>query len=99
VIDNQGAICGCIGVRKFSDEIGELKRLYIAQEFRGLGLGHALCLNAIEDARNLDYNFLRLDTTTESQAAQALFKKLGFYTIERYNTAPFANMIFMEKNL
>ena len=98
VIDNQGEICGCIGVRKFSDEIAELKRLYISQKCRGLGLGRALCTYAIEDARNFSYKFLRLDTTTKSQAALVLFKKLSFYEIARYNSDPFAE-IFMEKIL
>jgi ribosomal protein S18 acetylase RimI-like enzyme len=98
VIDNQGEIRGCVGVRRFSDEIAELKRLYIARECRGLGLGHALCVNAINDARNFGYKFLRLDTITKSQAALALFRKLGFYEIARYNSDPFAE-IFMEKAL
>lgn len=98
VIDNQGEIRGCVGVKGFSDEIAELKRLYIAQEGRELGLGRALCINAIKDARNFGYKFLRLDTTTKSQAALALFRKLGFYEIARYNSDPFAE-IFMEKTL
>ena len=98
VIDVQGEIRGCVGVRKFSDEIAELKRLYLARECRGLGLGRALCLNAIEDARGFGYKFLRLDTTAKSQAALALFKKLGFYEIARYNANPLAG-IFMEKTL
>jgi len=98
VIDDHGEICGCVGVRRISDEIAELKRLYIAQKCRGLGLGRTLCINAIEDARNFGYKFLRLDTTTKSQAAIALFKKLGFLEIARYNSDPFAE-IFLEKPL
>ena len=98
VIDKRGEICGCIGVRKFSDEIAELKRLYIARACRGRGLGRGLCVNAINDARNFGYKFLRLDTITKSQTARLLFKKLGFYEIARYNSDPFAE-IFMEKTL
>jgi putative acetyltransferase len=98
VVDDQGEIRGCVGVKRLSDEIAELKRLYIAQECRGLGLGRALCINAIEDARNFGYKFLRLDTTTKSQAALALFRKLGFCEIPRYNSDLFAE-IFMEKPL
>ena len=95
IIDNQGEICGCVGIRKFSDEIAELKRLYISQKCRGFGFGCQLCINAINDSRELGYKFLRLDTTAKSQIAQALFKKLGFYEIARYNSDPFAE-IFME---
>ena len=95
VIDHQNEIFGCVGVRKFSDKIAELKRLYISQKCRGLGLGRQLCINAINDARELGYKFLRLDTTAKSLAARALFKKLGFHEIARYNSDPFAE-IFME---
>ena len=98
VIDNQGEIRGCVGVRRFSDEIAELKRLYLARECRGRRWGHALCVKAINDARNFGYKFLRLDTITKSQAALALFKKLAFYEIAKYNSDPFAE-IFMEKTL
>jgi putative acetyltransferase len=98
VIDDQGEIRGCVGVRRLSDEIAELKRLYLAQECRGLGFGRALCMSAIEDARNLGYKCLRLDTTARSHAALALFRKLGFYEIARYNSDPFAE-VFFEKTL
>lgn len=98
VIDDRGEIRGCVGLRRLSDEVAELKRLYIAREFRGQGLGRALCLRAIEDARTFDYQFLRLDTTAKSQAALALFGKLGFYEIARYNSNPLAEL-FMEKTL
>lgn len=98
VADFQDQIRGCIGVRRYSEEIAELKRLYLAPEFRGVGLGHALCLAAIHDAEMLGYRFLRLDTTHRSEAAFGMFQKLGFREIERYNADPFAE-IFMEKAL
>ncbi|HVM59472.1 MAG TPA: GNAT family N-acetyltransferase [Verrucomicrobiae bacterium] len=98
VVEDRGEIHGCVGVRKFSDEIGELKRLYLAAECRGLGLGRALCNSAIQDARDLGYKTLRLDTTTKSQRALALFRKLGFHEIARYNPNPDAE-VFMEKTL
>ena len=98
VVDNQGEICGCVGVRGLSEEIAELKRLYLAPECREQGLGHALCVNAINDARNFGYRLIRLDTTAKSPAALALFTKLGFHEIARYNANPLAEM-FMEKTL
>jgi ribosomal protein S18 acetylase RimI-like enzyme len=98
VVESQGEIRGCVGVRGFSDDVAELKRLYLARECRGLGLGRALCVRAIEDARDFGYQFLRLDTTAKSAAALALFRQLEFHEIERYNSDPFAE-IFMEKIL
>lgn len=98
VVDNQGEICGCIGVRGWSEAIAELKRLYLAPECRRRGLGYTLCVHVINDAGSLGYKSIRLDTTAKSPAALALFRKLGFYEIARYNANPLAEM-FMEKTL
>ena len=98
VVDDEGEIRGCAGIRKFSEEIAELKRLYIARDCRGLGFGKTLCTHAIRDARGFGYKYLRLDTVRKAQAASLLFKKLGFHEIPRYNSDPFAE-IFMETAL
>jgi len=98
VVDDQGRICGCIGLRAWSDDTAELKRLYLAPECRGRGIGHELCVSVINDARNLGYRLIRLDTTAKSPAALALFRKLGFYEIARYNANPLAEL-FLEKTL
>jgi ribosomal protein S18 acetylase RimI-like enzyme len=98
VVEKEGEICGCVGVRRLSEEIAEFKRLYLASGFRGQGIGRALCVSAINDARNFGYRLTRLDTTAKSSAALALFRKLGFYEIARYNANPLAK-VFMEKAL
>ena len=95
VVDLGGEILGSVGVRRFSPEVAELKRLYLAPELRGRGLGHGLCATAMADARELGYRRLRLDTTRRSAAAIALFGKLGFRDIDRYNANPDAEL-FME---
>lgn len=98
IVQAGGKVHGSVGLRKFSEEIAELKRLYLAAELRGKGIGRELCLQAIRDASALGYKFLRLDTTPKSAAAIALFTKLGFYPIPRYNADPYAEL-FMELDL
>lgn len=98
VVDVNGKVQGCVGVRHFSKDIAELKRLYVAKAYRARGLGRALCLAAIHDTEELGYQFLRLDTTSRSVAALALFRKLGFHEIPRYNANQIAE-IFMEKTI
>ena len=44
---------GCFGIRKLETTIGELKRMYIAAEFRGDGLGKLLLEKAIKTAKTL----------------------------------------------
>lgn len=98
IVEVGGNLQGTVGVRNFSADIAELKRLYLRENLRGKGIGHALCLHAIRAATDLGYQFLRLDTTFRSTAAIHLFTKLGFYQIPRYNADPYAE-IFMEKDL
>jgi putative acetyltransferase len=95
VVEADGRISGSVGVRPLAADAAELKRLYLAPELRGRGIGRSLCTAAIEDARRLGYRRLRLDTTRRSPAAIALFRTLGFQEIPRYNSNPDAE-IFME---
>jgi putative acetyltransferase len=94
VADVGGVVCGSVGVRQWSADIAELKRLYLADEYRGQGIGLQLCAAAIDDARELGYARLRLDTTRQSRAAVRLFDKLGFVEIDRYTDDPFGELFF-----
>jgi len=87
-------ICGTAGVRRFSGEIAELKRLYLAPERRGRGHGEALARAAIADARTLGYRFLRLDTAPGDTPAAGLFRKLGFREIPKYTADPYQELYF-----
>lgn len=98
IVETGGKVRGTVAVRKFSEEIAELKRLYLATDLRGRGIGRELCLQAIRDASALGYEFLRLDTTSKSAAAIGIFTKLGFHPIPRYNEDPYAEL-FMELDM
>ena len=98
VVDVNGSVQGCVGVRRLSEDTAELKRLYVAKTYRGRGLGKMICQTAIHDAKRLGYESLRLDTTSRSTAALPLFRQLGFKEIPRYHSDEFAE-IFMEKRL
>jgi RimJ/RimL family protein N-acetyltransferase len=106
-IENHGAfyilhtnvgIQGCIGLRKISNAVSELKRFYIGTQYRGKGYGKKLCSLVISDAKAMGYKFIRLDTSSESPSAIAVFKKFHFYDIERYDSAPNAE-IYMEHKI
>ncbi len=90
---------GCVGVRKISDGIAELKRLYVEPEFRSLKIGGKLMDMALAEAKKLGYGLIRLDTVAEMQAAIGLYKKFGFYEIEAYCYNPIETAIYMEKKL
>jgi ribosomal protein S18 acetylase RimI-like enzyme len=73
----------------------EMKRLYVAPEGRGVGLGKKLALAIIEAARGAGYREMRLDTLASMAEAQGLYRALGFVEIGPYYESPVANTVFM----
>jgi ribosomal protein S18 acetylase RimI-like enzyme len=95
-----GALLGCAALRPMAPPgCCEMKRLYVAPEARGLGLGKALVEAVLEAARQAGYGELRLDTLPEMTEAQALYARLGFVRIEPYYDTPIAGTVFMGKRL
>ena len=79
---------GCIGVRRLTDSICELKRMYVKKEVRGQGLGKVLLAKALEIGKQLNYDRMRLDTLVTMNSAIQLYEKAGFYEIDPYRFNP-----------
>lgn len=94
-----GSAVGCIGLRRFTDEAGEIKRLYIAPAARGRGAGRLLAEAIIAEGRRLGYARLLLDTLPFMQDAQRLYLSLGFRPIEAYRFNPVPGTAFLELSL
>ena len=65
----EGKAAGCVAVRRISDEDSEMKRLFVRDPFRGLGLGERLARRAIRWAHQAAYHRLLLDTLPSMSAA------------------------------
>jgi ribosomal protein S18 acetylase RimI-like enzyme len=85
--DNTEA-AGCVALRWFADGIGEMKRLYVRPDWRGMGVGRALAETVIAQARAAGYATLRLDTLPTMTTAQRLYHTLGFHEIAAYRDNP-----------
>jgi GNAT superfamily N-acetyltransferase len=90
---------GCVGLRKISGEICELKRLYVRPLFRGKGVGRRLVLEAVKDARRIGYQRMRLDTLPSMKRAQELYLSMGFKRIPPYRVNPVPGADFLELEL
>jgi putative acetyltransferase len=87
---------GCVAVRNLDATTCELKRLYVRPTHRGHNLGRRLAESALETARALGYQRMRLDTLPEMQQAQRLYESLGFHDIPAYYGDPIEGQRFME---
>lgn len=90
-----GALAGCIGLKKLDEESCELKRLYVRSEYRGRGIGRTLVQRIISDAGEIGYQRIMLDTFAFLENAIKLYHSLGFYEVESYNSSPMDNLIYL----
>ena len=99
LVDND-KIYGTAAVKCLDKEkrICELKMMYVMPDLHGMGFGKALLKTAIRYAKCSGYEKIVLDSRLENARAIALYKKIGFKEIGRYNQNIYAE-IFMEYDI
>jgi GNAT superfamily N-acetyltransferase len=75
---------GCGGLRKVDDGVGELKRMFVAEQVRRRGVARALLERLERDARALGYGRLVLETGTKQPEAIELYLAHDYEPIEPY---------------
>lgn len=79
-----GRAVGCGGICRFDETRAELKRMYVAPESRGLGLGREL-LEALEaEAPRLGYSGIVLETGELQEASLGLYRSAGYEPVPCY---------------
>jgi len=90
---------GCVGLRRFRDDVCEMKRLYVRPSFRGRRLGRRLAEEVIRRARELKYGTLVLDTLSSMAAAYDLYLSMGFKPSPAYYPNPLPGVTYLALDL
>jgi GNAT superfamily N-acetyltransferase len=77
---------GCGGIQMFGVEFGEVKRMYVRPQFRGLGLARLMLEHLADYARQQGAGLLRLETGIHQHAAIALYEQIGFRRIPPFGS-------------
>ena len=89
---------GC-GALKFHDDApAELKRMWVADSARGLGVGRRLLSELEQHAVEHGVHTIRLETNKSLVEAIALYRSAGYEEVPAFNDEPYAHHWF-EKQL
>ena len=92
VSDGDPVACG--GVHEIAPATGELKRMWVHDDWRGAGLGSRLLRHLEGQARHLGHAVVRLDTNGALIEAITMYDRAGYRRVERYNDNPWATHFF-----
>lgn len=81
VTRQDGALAGCGGIELVGNEYGEIKRMYVRPQFRGLGLAKLMLEHLAAYAQIHDVHLLRLETGIHQKGAITLYEQMGFEQI------------------
>jgi GNAT superfamily N-acetyltransferase len=93
-----GDAVACGAVRVIAPGIAEVKRMYVAPQARGRGLGRTLLHRLERCAVELGCRTVRLDTMAAMAEAAGLYRSAGYEPIADYNGNPLAG-VWMERTL
>jgi DNA-binding MarR family transcriptional regulator/GNAT superfamily N-acetyltransferase len=94
----RGEPVGCGAVKHHPDAPSELKRMWVAESARGVGIGHRLLAELEAVAARSGASVARLETNRTLVEAIAMYRSAGYDEVPAFNDEPFAHHWF-EKRL
>jgi DNA-binding MarR family transcriptional regulator/GNAT superfamily N-acetyltransferase len=94
----RGEPVGCGALKFHPGAPAEVKRMWVASEVRGLGLGRRLLAELEARAAAHGVRVLRLETNRALSEAISLYRTAGYHEVEAFNDEPYAHHWF-EKTL
>ncbi|MFW9890294.1 MAG: GNAT family N-acetyltransferase [Candidatus Thorarchaeota archaeon] len=104
ILEDENKPVGMGLVKKIGKGVGEVKRMYIRPEYRGMGYGKEIMQMLVKRAREVGYSILRLETADFMPAALRIYRSAGFKERGEYPGGEVPEWyrpycIFMEKTL
>jgi DNA-binding MarR family transcriptional regulator len=90
----RGEAIGCGAVKHQPDDVTDIKRMWIAESARGLGVGRRLLEHLEHLAREHGSSEARLETSDVLPEAIALYRSSGYVEVRPFNHEPFADRWF-----
>jgi carbonic anhydrase len=97
--ERDGRPAGCVGIRAISESMCEMKRMYVAPEDRGVGVGTALAVAAIRAAQEMGFHRLVLDAIPSMRMAVKLYREMGFTEAPACYPAPLEGAMYLSLDL
>jgi DNA-binding MarR family transcriptional regulator len=85
---------GCGALIFYPDDVGLVKRMWVAPSVRGLGLGRRLLYELEVRARAHGVRLMRLETKDELSEAIRMYETSGYIEVEPFNDEPYADHWF-----
>jgi ribosomal protein S18 acetylase RimI-like enzyme len=98
VATRDGKPIGCGALKFHGSEPTELKRMWVDESARGLGLGKHLLAELERHAAEHGARIVRLETNRSLVEAISLYRSAGYLEVPRFNDEPYAHHWF-EKRL
>jgi DNA-binding MarR family transcriptional regulator/GNAT superfamily N-acetyltransferase len=94
----RGEPIGCGALKLHGENPAEIKRMWVARDARGLGVGRRILAELERHARGRGVALVRLETNRTLREASTLYRSAGYAEVAPFNAEPYAHHWF-EKRL
>ncbi|HEY2655464.1 MAG TPA: bifunctional helix-turn-helix transcriptional regulator/GNAT family N-acetyltransferase [Solirubrobacteraceae bacterium] len=93
----RGEAIGCGALKHHPGSVSDIKRMWIAESARGMGVGRRLLERLEQLAREHGSHDARLETSDVLSEAVALYRSAGYREVSPFNEEPFADRWFAKR--
>ncbi len=88
-VDKEDKVIGSIGLKKWNDSFGEIKKMFVIPEYRSQGLAKTLLKTCLKSASKHGFEKIILGSEGSLKAAHRFYEKMGFKNISRQDLPDF----------